>query len=37
VTGIIAYGLAFAAVMLLVEGALLQPLERRANLWRSHA
>jgi NitT/TauT family transport system permease protein len=37
VTGIIAYGLAFAAVMLLVEGALLQPLERRANLWRGHA
>jgi NitT/TauT family transport system permease protein len=37
VTGIIAYGLAFAAVMLLVESALLQPLERRANLWRADA
>jgi NitT/TauT family transport system permease protein len=37
VTGIIAYGLAFAAVMLLVETMLLQPLERRANSWRRHA
>ena len=37
VTGIIAYGLAFAAVMLLVEEILLQPLERRANLWRTNA
>ncbi len=37
VTGIIAYGLVFAIVMLLVESLLLQPLERRANLWRAHA
>jgi NitT/TauT family transport system permease protein len=37
VTGIIAYGLAFALVMLVVENLLLQPLERRANAWRAHA
>jgi len=37
VTGILAYGLAFASLMLLVEGAVLQPLERRATAWRSHA
>ncbi len=37
VTGIIAYGLAFAIVMLLVEAALLQPLERRARVWRDDA
>jgi NitT/TauT family transport system permease protein len=35
VTGILAYGLAFAAMMLLVEAAVLQPLERRASAWRS--
>lgn len=34
VTGIIGYGLAFAVIMLAVEGALLQPLERRAGRWR---
>ena len=34
VTGILAYGLAFAGLMLLVEAALLQPLERRATAWR---
>ncbi len=34
VTGILAYGLAFAALMLLVEAAILQPLERSANAWR---
>jgi NitT/TauT family transport system permease protein len=37
VTGILAYGLTFAALMLIVEAAILQPLERRANAWRSHA
>jgi NitT/TauT family transport system permease protein len=35
VTGILAYGLTFAALMLLVEAVLLQPLERRASGWRS--
>jgi len=35
VTGILAYGLAFAGMMLLVEAAILQPLERRANGWRA--
>ncbi len=34
VAGIMAYGLAFAAIMLAVESLLLQPLERRANAWR---
>jgi len=34
VTGILAYGLGFAAIMLVVEAALLQPWERRANAWR---
>jgi len=37
VAGILAYGLAFAAIMLLVETVLLQPWERRTNAWRSHA
>ncbi len=37
VTGILAYGLAFAALMLLVEAVILQPLERRATAWRVHA
>jgi NitT/TauT family transport system permease protein len=37
VTGILAYGLAFAALMLLFEAAVLQPLERRATAWRSNA
>jgi NitT/TauT family transport system permease protein len=35
VAGILAYGLVFAAIMLLVEAAALQPWERRANAWRS--
>jgi len=35
VTGILAYGLAFAGLMLLVEAVLLQPLERRASAWRA--
>jgi NitT/TauT family transport system permease protein len=37
VTGILAYGLSFAALMLLVEAAVLQPLERHANAWRADA
>lgn len=37
VTGILAYGLAFAAIMLVVETALLRPWERRASAWRRHA
>jgi NitT/TauT family transport system permease protein len=37
VTGILAYGLAFAGLMLLFEAAVLQPLERRATAWRSNA
>jgi NitT/TauT family transport system permease protein len=35
VTGILAYGLTFAGMMLLVEAAILQPLERRASAWRT--
>jgi NitT/TauT family transport system permease protein len=34
VAGILAYGLGFAALMLVVEATLLQPWERRANAWR---
>ncbi len=34
VAAILAYGLVFAAVMLLIETAALQPLERRAGAWR---
>ncbi len=37
VAGILAYGLVFACLMLLVETALLQPWERRANAWRLNA
>ncbi|HEY0182175.1 MAG TPA: ABC transporter permease subunit [Rhodopila sp.] len=37
VTAILGYGLAFAALMLIVETAVLQPLERRARVWRSDA
>jgi NitT/TauT family transport system permease protein len=36
VTGILAYGLAFAGLMLVIEAAVLQPLERRATAWRSN-
>jgi NitT/TauT family transport system permease protein len=36
VTGILAYGFTFAGMMLLVEAAILQPLERRASGWRSN-
>jgi NitT/TauT family transport system permease protein len=34
VASILAYGLGFAALMLLIEMAILQPWERRANAWR---
>ena len=34
VAGLLAYSLAFAAVMLAVEGAVLRPAERRARAWR---
>ena len=37
VTGVLAYGLTFAAIMLLVETAILQPWERHTNAWRRHA
>jgi NitT/TauT family transport system permease protein len=37
VAGILAYGLSFAAIMLVVETTLLQPWEQRANAWRRHA
>jgi len=35
IAGILAYTLAFAAVILLVEALLLRPLERRLNAWRT--
>jgi NitT/TauT family transport system permease protein len=34
VASILAYSLAFIAVVQLIELALLQPLERRASRWR---
>jgi NitT/TauT family transport system permease protein len=37
VTGILAYGLAFAGLMLMAEALLLQPMERRATRWRAYA
>jgi NitT/TauT family transport system permease protein len=37
VTGILAYGFVFAAIMLAVEAALLQPWELRASAWRRRA
>jgi NitT/TauT family transport system permease protein len=37
VTGILAYGLTFAAIMLVVETTLLQPWEKSANAWRRRA
>ncbi len=37
VTAIMGYGLAFAAVMLVIEAGILQPLERRAGAWRADA
>ncbi len=35
IAGILAYTLVFAAVVLLVEGVAMRPLERRVNRWRS--
>lgn len=35
ITGILAYTLAFAGVILLLEAALIRPLERRMTRWRS--
>jgi NitT/TauT family transport system permease protein len=37
VTGILAYGLTFATIMLVIETTLLQPWERRSNAWRRRA
>jgi NitT/TauT family transport system permease protein len=37
VAGLLAYSLAFAAVMLAVEAALMRPAERRARAWRGAA
>lgn len=37
VASILAYGVGFAALMLLIEVAILQPWERRANAWRRAA
>jgi len=37
VAGILAYGLAFAGIMLVVETSVLQPWERHANAWRRRA
>lgn len=37
VTGILAYGLTFAAIMLVVEVVFLQPWERHTSAWRRHA
>lgn len=34
VAGILAYGVAFAAIMLIVEASVLRPWEKRANAWR---
>lgn len=34
VTGILAYSIAFILVMLVIEYAVLQPMERRSNRWR---
>jgi len=34
ITGILAYTLAFAGVILLLEGAIIRPLERRMTGWR---
>ena len=34
IAGILAYGLGFALLMLLIEALALQPWERRANAWR---
>ncbi len=34
IPGVLAYSLSFVAIMLLIEVALIQPFERRANRWR---
>jgi len=34
IAGILAYTLVFAAVVLLIEGVVMRPLERRVNRWR---
>jgi len=34
VTLILAYALAFVAVILVIETAVVQPIERRASRWR---
>ncbi|MFL5285906.1 MAG: ABC transporter permease subunit [Rhodopila sp.] len=37
VAGILAYGLSFAAIMLVMKTAVLRPWELRANAWRADA
>jgi NitT/TauT family transport system permease protein len=37
VAGVLAYGFSFAAIMLLIETAILQPWERHVNAWRRNA
>jgi NitT/TauT family transport system permease protein len=37
VAGLLAYSLAFAAVMLAVEAVVMRPVERRARAWRGAA
>lgn len=35
ITGVLAYALSFTALMLIIDYAILQPIERRANRWRT--
>jgi len=35
ITSILAYTVAFAAVVLVIEGLLMRPLERRLSRWRA--
>jgi len=35
ITGILAYTLVFAAVVLLIEALAMRPLERRLSAWRN--
>jgi NitT/TauT family transport system permease protein len=37
ITHILAYALAFAAVVMMIETFLVQPFERRASRWRQRA
>jgi NitT/TauT family transport system permease protein len=37
VAGVLAYGFSFAAIVLLIETAILQPWERHVNAWRRNA